>query len=477
VKRIFVFIVFTALLSVSPSEEQKAAELFRRAVQTINRLSDCQVRYRDDNSFGPGQKLHAHFIYEGRYIRSPRFYYQRVLECEFNYPEQTTPGFQEIYREPEDLIFILPPAYRALGVISMFPEDPKSYGPRGENTKSSAPWDFMNELAGLAQKGRVAVVDENYQGRDCLRFSIVGESGVWNRPGMERACLWVDKKTLLPVRIEKYERDWPKPVVVTEYESFAADTGLKPEQVRFEGLKNPLSLIKTPKAEEIEPLLKRVPRRKLPEPAPGPEQILHGFYEAVAGIANYRADLTMSFRYGRLRLYRADRFAYSREPYWFTLFTTEQRANYLLLSHSAGSALWYSPEDKNLHLRGGGLQRLTGEQTFSGDDYKFYDQVGDNPYQLNFPELQKLVSGDFANAQARAWSVEYQGGKMWELELLRTSWTPPGRPGKLNLIIDPESHLPAALELSGYDDPKAFIACTFSNLKLNQDLRPGEFRF
>ena len=52
---------------------------------------------------------------------------------------------------------------------------------------------------------------------------------------------------------------------------------------------------------------------------------------------------------------------------------------------------------------------------------------------------------------------------MWELQLVRTGQTPPAQPGKISLVLDPQTGLPVALELSGYDDPKAFIAYTFSN--------------
>jgi hypothetical protein len=44
-------------------------------------------------------------------------------------------------------------------------------------------------------------------------------------------------------------------------------------------------------------------------------------------------------------------------------------------------------------------------------------------------------------------------------------------------VLDPQTGLPAALELTGYDDPKAFIAYTFSNTKTNLGLKPVETKF
>ena len=365
------------------------------------------------------------------------------------------------------MIYILPPAYRALGMISLYPEDPKSFGPRGENTKSSGPWDFVNEVAAIAKNGKLSLENSKVEGKDCYCFEAVSSQGIFYRAGINRAKLCVDQKTLLPVKIEKYQPDWPKPVVATTFEEFSPNTGLTAEQLKFEGLKNPFSMIKTPSGAEFEGRIKIAPRAKLKDPAPDPQAILQNFGAAADKINDYRADLTMGFRYHRLRLYREDRFAYHRSPYWFTLYTTVQDANYLLLSHSAGSALWYSPSDKNLHLVGGGVQKIMGEQVFSGIDYKFYDNTGDNPFQLDFPALKKLIAESFSNDKARAWMTEYQGKKMWELELYRTGQTPPLWFGKINLVIDPETALPAVLELSGYDDPKALVAMTFSSIKTN----------
>jgi outer membrane lipoprotein-sorting protein len=476
-KKIFLLLAVVLLFSAATADDKKTGDLFNQAVKTVNSLKDCSVKYRDDNTAGPEQRLRAHFVYEGKYINHPRLYYQRVLECEFNYPEQTTPGFQEMYKEDGDMIYILPPSYRALGMISLYPEDPKSFGPRGENTKSSGPWDFVNEVAAIAKNGKLGLESSKVEGRDCYCFEAVQSQGSFYRVGINRARLCVDQKTLLPVRIEKFEPNWPKPVVSTTFEEFKPNTGLTPDDLKFEGLKNPFSMIKTPSGAEFEAQIKTAPRTKLKDQGPEPQAVLQSFGAAADKINDYRADLTMGYRYYRLRLYREDRFAYHRNPYWFTLYTTVQKANYLLLSHSAGSALWYSPADKNLHLVGGGVQKIMGEQVFSGIDYKFYDNTGDNPYQLDFPSLKKIIAESFTNDKARAWITDCQGKKMWELELYRTGQTPPLWFGKINLVIDPETGLPAVLELSGYDDPKALVAMTFSNIKTNTGTKPGETKF
>ena len=151
----FLIPLLLLLFSTASARGQKSAGDIQSRGQGREFAQGLSGGYRDDDTAGPNQSLHAHFVYEGKYINHPRIYYQKAIETEFNYPEQTTPGFQQIYREEGDMIYILPPAYRALGVISIYPEDPKSYGPRGENTKTSGPWDFVNVIAEMAKNGKV----------------------------------------------------------------------------------------------------------------------------------------------------------------------------------------------------------------------------------------------------------------------------------------------------------------------------------
>ncbi len=471
-------VLLAALLSAGNPAPPDAQALLNQALEKVSALKDCSVQYRDDDTFGTGKdQLRAHYFFEGKYINHPRIYYQQILESGFNFEDQSTPGFQEMYREDTDMIYVLPKAYRALGVISLFPEDPKSFGMRGINTKNSGPWDFVGQVAAMARIGKVSVSAAKLGERNCLKFEVTQNPGTFYYAGINRIWLWVDEKSFLPARIEKFAPGEEKPVVITAYDFFSANVGLDPKEMKFTGLKNPFSLIKSPSGAEIEPLLKPAQRTRLPEAAPDPKTALASFNAAVDKIKNYRTDLTMGLRYHRLRLYREDRFAYSKNPYWFTLFTTVQEANYLLLSHSAGSLLWYDPSDRSLRLVGGGVQKVMGEQIFSGNDYKFSDQMGDNPYQMNFPDLQKLIAENFANDRAQSALVQYQGKKMWELQLVRARETPMLQPGKIVLVLDPETALPAALELSGYDDPHGLIAYTFKNLKINQPLKPGEKEF
>ncbi len=466
-----------ALISAGAGPGKNPRELLEQAYQTVDSLKDCQVVYRDTLRYGKNPELRASFLFQGKYLRHPRMYYQLVKEAEFNYQEQSGPGSQEIYREDLDLILLLPSAYRSLGPIAIYPEDPKAFGMRGESTKTSGPWDYVADPVEMAKKGNLSVSDEKINGRECLRFEVVQDPGTYYWAGINRIRLYLDPKTYLPLRIERFAPDQNQPVVITEYLEFNPNTGLDAGQIKFQGLKNPVSLIRNPSADEIEALLKPIARQRLKDPAPDPQTILAGFQQALGRIQDYRADLTVRFKYHRLRLYRADRFAYHRDPYWFTLVTTEQKANYILLNHSAGSSLWFSPADKNLHLIGGGVQKVLGEQTFYGNDYKFISTLGDNPYQLDWFSLDKMIRENFLNDRARSWLSEYQGNKMWEAQLERGRETPLMQPGRINLVIEPQTGLPRVLELSGYDDPKALMAMTIDNYKINLPLKPGEAKF
>ena len=107
----------------------------------------------------------------------------------------------------------------------------------------------------------------------------------------------------------------------------------------------------------------------------------------------------------------------------------------------------------------------------------FSNLTGDNPYQIDFPALKKLVAESFTNDKAHSWTVEYNGKKMWEVQLARTGPTPTLAFGIIRIVFDPENNLPAVLDLTGYDDPQALIAMTFANIKTNRGLKPEETKF
>ncbi len=459
-------------------QEKNAQKRFDQAVKAAEALKDCRVRFRIYTSSGKNHEQHLFSAEEAKYLHHPLFYYQRRDQVESNYKEQGGVGFQEIYRSDTDLVeLLLPGAFRALGLIRIFPEDPKGYGMNGGSLKSMAPWDAMEGFAEMAGIGKVEIKDGALNHKKCLLFEITQNQGTYYYSGINHAHLYLDPETLYLLRYEQYYPNTDRPMTWMEYDSFQPNTGLTRDQISFQGFKSPFSLITTPSAKEVDPLLQPILRTRLPDPAPDPQTILAGLSQAVDAVNSYRADLTVRFRYLRLRLYRQDRFAYNRKPYWFTLATTAQKADYILLNHSAGAVLWIDPKDNNIHIIGGGVQRILGEQVFSVDDYKFYSPLGDNPYQTDFAGIQNMIKTDFNNQKAEGWTVDYQGKKMWELKLVRTGETPKRHPGKINLVIDPETNLPAVVELSGYDDPFGRMAMEINNLKINQGLKPGQIKF
>lgn len=474
----YCLLCFVWLIAGSQADEQNAWEKFQEVVEKVSSLKDCQVKFRSYSSTGKLQPLYLYTRQSARYIREPALYYQKRLEVKANYKEQAQAGFQEIYRGDMDLIEILMPgAFRALGLIKIFPEDPKATGMNGGSLKSMAPWDALNGFSRMAKLGSVELKDATLNGKPALMFEITQRPGTFYYGEINRVRLYVEPESLLPKRFEQYSPDTTEPMSWLEWDDMEVNTGLAPEQIKFEGFKSPFSMVSTPSAKDVEPLLKPIIRKRLSEHAPEAKSILVSFNQAVDGIKSYRADLRMSFRYLRLRLYREDRFAYNRKPYWFMLVTEAQKANYLLLNHSAGAQLWIDPKDNNFHLIGGGVQKLLGEQVFSSSDYKFYSSLGDNPYELDFIKLQSLIQNHFDLSSAQACIVDYEGKKMYEIKLLRAGEVPPRHPGKINLIIDPELNLPRAIEFSAYDDPKAYMAMTIDNLRLNIPLKPTESKF
>jgi hypothetical protein len=477
-KKMFLGLALLLLLSAENADQKKALEQFDQAVKAAEALKDCQMRFKLYAANGKNNEMNFYSVQEGKYIHHPLYYYQRRDEVQASYKEQGGVGFQEIYRGDQDITEVLMPgAFRALGIVRLLPEDPKGYGMNGGNLKSMAPWDAMERFDRMAKKGKVTMSTATLNNKPYTVFEIVQNPGTYFIAGINRAKVFVDPQTNLINRFEQFRPGQEKPCAWSEYENLRVNTGITPEQLSFEGFKSPFSLVKSPPGSEVDPLLTPVVRNKVAEPAPDTQAILEKFNKATDGINSYRADLAMRFRYKRLRLYREDRYAYNRKPYWFTLVTTAQKADYILLNHSAGAVLWIEPSDNSIHIIGGGVQRILGEQVFSGTDYKFFSTLGDNPYELSFPNIQALLKGYFAGGKTEAWTVDYKGKKMWELQVTRAGEVWEHHPGKINLVIDPENNLPRVVQLSGYDDPRADMTLTVDNLKLNPGIKPGETKF
>jgi len=477
-KKLFLGLALLFLVSAETVDQKKALESFDQAVKTAQALKDCSMRFKLYASMGKNNEMYLYAVETGKYLHHPLLYYQRRDETKASYKEQGGDGFQEIYRGDEDMtIILMPGAYRALGLIKLYPEDPKGFGMNGGSLKSMAPWDAMEGFSKMAKIGKVTLENGNLNNKPYLVFEIVQNPGTYYNAGINRAKIYVDPQTNLINRFEQFRPGSDKPCAWVEYVDLKVNTGLTPEQFSFEGFKSPFSLVKSPPPSEVDPVLTPIARSKLPDPGPDAQTVIASFNKAVDSINSYRADLSMRFRYRRLRLYREDRYAYNRKPYWFTLATTAQKADYILLNHSAGAVLWIDPADNSFHIIGGGVQRILGEQVFSGADYKFFSTLGDNPYELDFPHVQAMLKGYFAGGKAEAWVVDYKGKKMWELQVSRAGEVWSRHPGKINLVIDPETSLPRVIELSGYDDPRAIMAMTVDNIKLNPGIKPTETKF
>jgi hypothetical protein len=472
-KRILSGLMLLLLIAAETADQKKAIEQLDQAVKAAKALNDCQVKFRLYTSAGKNQELHLYTVEEGKYLHNPVIYYQKRIQVEANYKEQAADGYQGIYRGDQDILeLLLPSGFRTIGVLRVFPEDPKAIWMNGGRLKAMAPWDLMDGFAKQARISRVSSLNATLAGKQYLLFQITQNQGTYYVAGINRVNLFVNPQTLLPFRFEQFRPGEDKPCAWCEYEWIKVNTGLKPDDIDFEGFKNPISMFKGSQVKDVDPLLGPIQRAKLPEPAPQTQAIIAEFNKAVDGILSYRADLSMRFRYKRLRLYREDRFAYHKDPYWFTLATTNQKANYILLNHSAGSTLWFDPDDKTFHILGGGGQKMLGEVVFTSSDYKFYSPLGDNPYEDDFAHIQGLLKDYFAGGKLAAWTVNYKNKKMYELEVRRAGEVWPRHPGSMNLVIDPANNLPCVVEFSDYDDPKAFMAMTVDNLMINVKIKP-----
>jgi hypothetical protein len=426
---------------------------------------------------GSRHQTYARYRVSGKYVREPARYCEKRLSMEASFPEQAGEGYQECYTEKDDMSRILMPgALRVLGVIPMYPEDPKADYINGENLKRAAVWEWFDGWDRMLEAGEIKAGCEDRGGKERLLITIKG------RPdpvyGHDRVKIWIDRETWFPVRVETYARGDEKPALVFEFEEVKLSVPLTDDDMEFEGLAPGwnLSSISIPEGPKLDGLETEEP--KLSEADFNTQQFMGMLDKALSGVRDYETKMTVELRYCRLRQYREERFLFVRQGNAFSSLNTRLEANYILLNAGEGFRAVYDPgRDGLLHVLPSGVYRLMGEQTFPLDDPRIFTAIGDNVTELNFFAIRDRLKKTLENAvETKAATAAYKKARGPWIEFAQKKKGVPKVPTVTRLLLDDMTRLPRRLEYRGYDDPRAYLAVTFDNTRVNQGIKKDDLR-
>jgi len=460
-------VALVAGLHTARGEDARA--LYERMRTELLRHQAYTGIYEDFSARGKNQEINAFRKVSVKCIQKPKWYCGTVLEARFSFPDNMTSGYQECYTEKDDLSrLLLPGAFRMLGPVVMYPEDPKAYYINGENLKYEGIWEFFAEWDRMLQGGSIAA--EQVQLQDQPYWLLTLRRGEIPDPDyhLDTCKIWVDQATWFPMRQEYFRPDEAKAAHVYQYREVKLDAPLKPEDMKFQGLSMSWNLARPPGGQGLDQL--KAPEIKLaPEPAPGIEELLQRMDQALAPIKDYTVTMNTRFRFHRLRLLKQDRYSFLTAERGFKVETVSLAANYILLGSTAGSRMFYAPShDALIHLFPGGIYKVMGEQTFTRDDPRLFSSLGDNVQDLDFLAIRDRVKAKLAFSDVTTAKSASPPGILIELK----TNVPTGlrEPKLMRVLLDPQTSLPLQVGFRNYDDPLAFCQVDFSELKTNSGL-------
>ncbi|HUT52219.1 MAG TPA: hypothetical protein VM658_02400 [bacterium] len=448
-------------------------EIYARLKQETRSHQTYTAVFYHSTERGPKHEMYVHGRLSGKYLQAPAMWCEKRLELEASFPEQAGPGHQECYTAKDDMNrLLMTGAYRILGVITMFPEDPKASYLNGENMKNTAVWTWFKKWDRMREGGQLTARCSEYKGKPTWVLTIVRGTNPDPLYHHDEVRIFVDPDLWFPVRVETYVPDDSKPVVIYEFEEVKLDVGLTEADMTFEGLAPGWNLVPVPGGPALERLVQEEP--KLQEtPGLEPGSFLALLDRGLAATNDYTTDLTLELRYLRLRQYRQDQFQCLKTNRAFSAVTTHLETNYMLINSGEGFRTVYDPaRDKLIHVLPAGMYRVMGEQTFPLNDPRLFSALGDDITDLNFFAIRDELKRRLDEARAtKIGSAAYGALKGPWLEVTGQDLGIPAQPTVMRLMVDEKTRLPLRLEYRGYDDPRGYLTIRFSNTKINTGLK------
>jgi len=435
-------------------------------------LSSYTAEFYHETVSGDKREIWSKATLSGKYVREPLVTWEKRHTMEASFPEQAGPGYQEIYDGRDRLTrIIMPGALKAIGVITMYPEDPKADYINGENSKDSTVWNWIEGWDAMREGGRMELDCAEYKGKQHYVLTIHRSEPdpVYRHV---RQKLWIDRTTWFPMRIEIFRQGDPKPVVVHQFEQVNLKPGLKADDIDFEGLRLGWNLagVSIPKGDKLNTLKQVEPR--LTGAGLDAAGFVAALDNALSGLKDYRTEITLELRYYRLRLYKVEQLTYIKDGGAFSFLNKDLQANYILLNAGSGFRAVYDPKkDKLLHIIPSGVYRVMGEQSFPLDDPRVFSSLGDSPLGLTFPAIRDKLGRMLKDPAEVRMATATQGGASGPWIEVREKGAPvPKRPSVIRLMLDNKTLLPAVLEYRGYDDKEAYVKASFNNTVINRGL-------
>jgi hypothetical protein len=441
-----------------------------KAATLAHRTYTCT--YSSVSERGVKHEVYARIRASGKYIQGPAKFWEQRLSVETSFPEQAGAGYQECYEGKDDMTrLLMPGALRALGVIPMYPEDPKSDYLNGENLKAAAVWTWFPLWENMMDGGKLELACAERKGKNYQVLTIHRGKNPDPLYQHDTVKLWIDPAANFPMIIETFAPNDSKPVKVYEFEEVKLDVPLSASDLDFQGLAPGWNLVSVPGGPNLGSIKKQEP--KLAE-SPGltSASFLDMLDQALSRVLDYRTTMTTTLRYFRLRLLKTDKFQFLRAGSAFAMVTDSLEANYMLINAGEGFRTVYDKSrDPNIHIIPAGIYKVTGAQSFPVDDPRIFTALGDNPFDLNFFALRDLLKKKLdAGAEAQTGIAAY--GKLLGpyIEAREKGAVIPKRPSVMRLMLDNQTHLPVRLEYRGYDDGQAFLSVVFTDTATNQGI-------
>jgi len=449
------------------------AEIYARLKRETLSHNTYSAVFFHSTERGPKHELFVHGRLSGKYLQHPGCWCEKRLELEASFPEQAGPGHQECYTAKDDINRILMTgAYRMLGVITMFPEDPKASYLNGENMNNTAVWTWFQKWDRMLEGGKIIAACKDYKGKPHWLLTIVRGKNPDPLYHHDVVRIFVNPDLWFPVRTEAYVPGDPRPVQIYEFQEVKLDVPLTEKDITFEGLAPRWNLVPVPGGPKLNGLTQEQPTLQ-DSPSLDKIEFLAMLDKALANLKDYSTGITLELRYRRLRQYRHDQFQFIRKTNSFSALTTHIESSYMLINGGEGFRTVYDPaKDKLLHILPAGVYKVMGEQTFPPDDPRLFSAIGDNITDLNFFAIRDKLNALLNQAvKINTATAVYREAKGPWLEVVGPDLGLPACPSIIRLLLDEKTHLPLRLEYRGYDDPKAYLMVRFGNTKVNGELK------
>ena len=91
-------------------------------------------------------------------------------------------------------------------VLTLAPNNKLIISPTGHRVDASDPGTFLETVKALAERGNIKIVgEEKIGGQEALIVEVQGGEGIANSFGIHRYLLWLDTRTLLPLKTESFD--------------------------------------------------------------------------------------------------------------------------------------------------------------------------------------------------------------------------------------------------------------------------------